>query len=192
VPLVPRSPPALERTSAPASLDHPEPDLRRLAARNTPEPAPLADRLRVERHPAVQEAIVTALGAIGDNAAVAVLVECLRSEDPRVRNLAVSELARNADVVGARIPGLLSDPDSDVRILTAGLLGSLAHPAAEEWLCGVLTSDLDVNVCAAAVESLAMMGTPACRAALSRLPGRFPEHRFVRFAVDLALRQVGT
>lgn len=190
MPLVPRSPPAVERAT-PATLDHPEPDRRRLAARHTPGAAPLAERLRVEEHPAVQEALVNALGAIGDTTAVAALVDCLRSEAPRVRNLAVSELPHHTEALSARIPSMLSDPDPDVRVFTAGLLGSLAHPAAEEWLCGVLTSDPDVNVCAAAVESLAMMGTPACRAALSRLPGRFPEHPFVRFAVDLALRQVG-
>jgi len=151
---------------------------------------PLVDRLKLETDVSVREVILTTLTRIGDDLAVAGLVECLRSEDAALRNEAIDAMKQLPDEVAPLMRGLLDDADPDVRIFAVNILESLRHPEVETWLIDVIEHDAHVNVCATAVDLLGEVGTAASREALLRLKGRFSEEPFVQFAADVALRRI--
>jgi HEAT repeat protein len=168
---------------------------RRWAARDLaafPEAAEaLVGRLKREDEPSVREAILTTLTRLGDPAAMAGLVECLRSEDAALRNEVIEAMKGLPDEVAAIMGELLADPDPDVRIFAVNILESLCHPQVEAWLAGVIEQDSHVNVCATAVDLLGEVGSPASRSALERLKARFPDEPYICFAADLAIKRIG-
>jgi len=151
---------------------------------------PLVDRLKLETDVSVREVILTALTRIGDDLAVAGLVECLRSEDAALRNEAIDAMKQLPDEVAPLMRGLLDDANPDVRIFAVNILESLRHPEVESWLIDVIEHDAHVNVCGTAVDLLGEVGTAASRAALLRLKIRFSGEPFVQFAADVALRRI--
>jgi HEAT repeat protein len=151
---------------------------------------PLVDRLKQETDVSVREVILTTLTRIGDDLAVAGLVECLRSEDAALRNEAIDAMKQLPDEVAPLMRGLLDDTDPDVRIFAVNILESLCHPDVESWLIDVIEHDAHVNVCATAVDLLGEVGTVASKEALLRLKGRFASEPFVQFAADIALRRI--
>lgn len=163
---------------------------RRLAGQRDAVTA-LAGRLKVESEPSVVEALLTAIGRTGGHAAVGVLLELLRHEEAAHRNGAIETLQEMdpAEVVG-EIAALLDDADSDVRIFALGVLVQLRHPSAAELARRVVASDPHVNVCAAAVEVLAEIGTPDMVADLEALAKRFRAEPFMAFAVKAAIRRI--
>src|SRR5664279_1827629 len=136
---------------------------------------PLVDRLKLEADVSVREVILTTLTRIGDDLAVAGLVECLHSEDAALRNEAIDAMKQLPDEVAPLMRGLLDDADPDVRIFAVNILESLCHPDVESWLIGVIEHDAHVNVCATAVDLLREVGSVASRAALLRLKDRFSQ-----------------
>ncbi len=167
---------------------------RRWAARDLTDcpgaSAPLVRRLSRETDPSVRDVIFTTLTALGDDLAVAGLVECLNSEDVALRNEAIEAMKQLPEKVAPIMRGLLLNPDEDVRIFAVNILESLRHPDVESWLIGVIESDPDLNVCGTAVDLLGEVGSEASRGPLARLKKRFADQPYIQFAVDLALNRI--
>jgi HEAT repeat protein len=177
-----------------AQLDDANPVARRWAARDLlayPQAtAALLARLRREDDKSVREIILTSLTRLGDETAVAGLVECLRSEDAQLRNDAIEAMKALPAEVAPIMGALLSDDDPDVRIMAVNVLESLRHPKVEEWLIEVIDHDPLVNVCGTAVDLLGEVGSAAARDALERLKQRFAGEPYIVFAADLALKRI--
>jgi HEAT repeat protein len=175
-------------------LDSPNPTVRRWAARDLTDcpgaSAALVSRLSREDDVSVREVILTTLTSLGDEIAVAGLVECLRSENASLRNEAIEAMKQLPDEVATIMRGLLQDDDPDVRIFAVNILESLRHPEVESWLITVIEQDSLLNVCATAVDLLGEVGTAAAREPLNRLNLRFPDEPYIQFAADLALKRI--
>lgn len=171
-----------------------DPKARRWAARDLLECPDAAEALMAhlpnETDVSVREVMLSTLIHLGDPAAVAGLVDCLRSQDASLRNQAIEALQRLPDAVAPIIAGLLNDPDPDVRIFTVNILESLRHPQVEQWLIDVIDQDPHVNVCGTAVDLLGEVGTAAARASLLRLKLRFADQKYIQFAANLALKRI--
>lgn len=182
------------RVSLLLDLNHDSPTTRRWAARDLcrfPDvAAAMVTRLKRETDLSVREVILTTLTRIGDSQAVSGLVDCLRSEDAALRNEAIEAMQRLPIEVGPLMQGLLKDTDTDVRIFAVNILESLRHPDVEAWLIDVVETDSHVNVCAAAVDLLSEIGTPAAYTALLALKARFRDEPYIEFATDLSLRRI--
>jgi hypothetical protein len=167
---------------------------RRWAARDLvdcPEgAAALVERLKIETETSVREVILTTLTRLGDPAAIAGLVDCLRSEDAALRNEVVEAMKQLPDEVAPIMHALLNDTDPDVRIFTVNILESLCHPEVEAWLLEVIEKDPHVNVCATAVDLLGEVGTTAALEPLAGLKARFSDDPYIQFAADLALKRI--
>lgn len=176
------------------ALSAADPMTRRWAARDLaarPESCPaLSARIAVETETSVIEVILTSLTLIGDNTAVAGLIDCLRSENPMLRNAAIEAMKQLPDEVAPWMGQLLEDPDPDIRIFAVDVLESLRHPQVEDWLIGVIAQDDHVNVCATAVDLLGEVGSERAAPALQALKARFAEEPYIQFAADLALKRI--
>lgn len=178
-----------------AALAHDDPAERRRAARMLAgDPAgaeALCARLEQEADPSVREAIGTGLMHHPTPLVVERLLAFLRAEDAALRNQAIELLASMPDVVGRRIEEVLADEDSDVRIFAVNILATLPHARVPEWLAHVVDREEHINVCAAAVDVLAEIGTPADIPALRNLRRRFAADPFLVFACDAAIARIG-
>ncbi|WP_250031713.1 HEAT repeat domain-containing protein [Paractinoplanes maris] len=197
--LVRRNAPPPEETAAPPTtgtlmrqLDDADPDCRREAALGlggVAEAVPaLLRRVAAETDPLVRDAVLTTLAA-HDTAAVATgLGGHLASDDAGLRTAAAEALATMPVSVPAIIPGLLADPDHDVRVMTAMVLADLPHPGSQTWLAQMIAEDDHPNVVTAAIDallpSLELEHHDLLRAAVQR----FPDDPFLRFTVEAALR----
>lgn len=175
-------------------LNAPDPSARRWAARDLadcPGAAPvLVARLKLESDLSVREVILTTLTRLGDETAVAGLVDCLRSEDAALRNEAIESMKQLPDEVAPIMRSLLSDTDPDVRIFAVNILESLRHPDVEKWLIEVIGKDEHVNVCATAVDLLGEVGSQAAKESLELLRQRFVGVPYIQFAANLALKRI--
>ncbi len=175
-------------------LSDPSPTARRWAARDLADcpgsSAALIQQLQREEDSSVREIILTTLTHLGDEDAVAGLVDCLHSEDASLRNEAIEAMKLLPDEVAPIMGQLLKDPDPDVRIFAVNVLESLRHEQVEEWLNDVIEHDAHVNVCATAVDLLGEVGTSYSWNALKNLKARFPDEPYIHFATDLALKRI--
>jgi HEAT repeat protein len=200
MPLVrkPTSGPSRPRTPSPAAvlvgLGSANPDERWDAARaasELPESASaVAAALSRETDPHVREALFTSLVRIGTRDSITRILPMLRSDDAALRTGALDALCSSATVARAVLPELLSEPDADVRILGCELARVLPSEEASRSLCALLADEPEVNVCAAAVEVLAEVGTPEALPALARCAQRFPQVPFLRFGIKLATDRI--
>src|SRR5262249_7861146 len=104
-------------------------------------------------------AVVQALGALGDPAALVPLLGLVDDPDPEVRRLALEAMrpildARAADALGR----LLSDKSPAVRELAAAHLGTLHATALVPRLLEIAARDPVETVAAAAVRALGLIG----------------------------------
>ena len=83
------------------------------------------------------------------------------------------------------LPGLLADPDPDVRLLACDLVRDAGGADGPRWLCALIETEPQVNVCAAAVEALGEIGDATAAPSLSRCAERFPDDPFLGFAVKV-------
>jgi HEAT repeat protein len=184
-----------ELDRARAQVEHDDPVLRRAAARAlTGVPGStivLLQALAGETEREVQSALLAALAMDTSAPAVAGLAECLRSEDAWLRNAAIDLLRAVPERSAPVVQALLGDDDRDVRILAIGILDALDPARAEGWLLDLLACETDVNVCGAALEVLAQVGTPASKDAVARLAARFAAEPFIGFACTLVQRRIG-
>ena len=183
-----------DSTNLEAELENPNPTTRRWAARDlTGYPGAsgaLVSRLQREDDVSVREVILTTLTSLGDELAVAGLINCLRSEGVALRNEALETMKHLPNEVAPIMSGLLADTDPDVRIFAVNILESLRHPGVESWLIGVVENDPHLNVCATAVDLLGEVGTAAASEPLQRLKSRFADEPYIQFAADLALKRI--
>lgn len=175
-------------------LENPNPTARRWAARDLtdcPEAsAALVNRLEREEDVSVREVILTTLTSLGDEVAVAGLVDCLRSESVSLRNEAIEAMKQLPEEVALIMRGLLDDASPDVRIFAVNILETLRHPEVESWLIDVIERDPHLNVCATAVDLLGEVGSAAAREPLKRLKARYADEPYIQFATDLALKRI--
>ncbi|PPD30260.1 MAG: PBS lyase [Methylomonas sp.] len=175
-------------------LDSPDPVARRWAARDLadcPEASSaLVSRLNRESDISVRELILSSLTSLGDEVAVAGLIECLRSEDVGLRNESIEVMKHLPDEVSPIMQNLLVDDNVDVRIFAVNILESLRHPDVESWLIEVIEHDQNVNVCATALDLLVEVGSKDAEQPITRLKARFTEEPFIQFAADLALKRI--
>lgn len=175
-------------------LEDLDPSARRWAARDlaafSEAAGALVQHFKGEADPSVRDALLATLISLGDPAAVAGLVECLRSEDVAVRNEVIEAMKQLPEEVAPIMGDLLVDSDPDVRIFAVNILESLRHPQVEAWLISVIDKDPHINVCATALDLLVEVGTSASRSALEQLKARFFDEPYICFAVDLALKRI--
>jgi HEAT repeat protein len=150
----------------------------------------LLDQLLKEEDISVREAIISSLLKIGDEIAIQGLIECLRSDDAHLRNSAIEALKVIPEKVESHIEKLLKDEDPDVRIFVVNILESLRHPKVIQWLIEVLEKDENVNVCGAALDLLAEVGTEEAVPAIKKVKERFKDEPYIQFAADVALRRI--
>ncbi len=177
-----------------AALGQLDPDARWSAARAlggqvAAVPA-LASALSLEQVPRVREAIVTALVRIGDDASVKALLPSLRSQDAGQRAVAIEALQSLPNAILPFIASLLTDADADVRILATELARNMSATDANRVLCGLLEHERHPNVCAAAIEVLAEVGTRDAIPSLEACGRRFADTPFLLFATSTAIARI--
>ena len=182
-----------DTTPAPA-LDASDAESRWAAARalaGRAEAVPeLAAALRRESVPRVREAILTSLIRTGGSASAEAIVPCLRSEDAGLRAAAIEALQALPSAIAPMMAQLFNDPESDVRLLATELARNMKAADATRLLCGLIEHELHPNVCAAAIEVLAEVGTPEALPALESCAVRFASTPFLPFAISMAIARI--
>jgi len=199
MPLIRRGPPGApdsqKETNAAAGLFDPSPEARWKAARalgEDPSAVPqLSKALATETSLQVREAIFTSFVLIRSDASARAAAEFMRSEDASLRSGALDALAAMPEITQVLLPGLLGDGDPDIRILSCELARSMTPEAATSLLGFLLQTETEVNVCGAAVDVLAELGTPDAIAPMLACKSRFPDQAFLGFAIDDAIERAG-
>jgi len=167
------------------------PDERWSAARalaDAPQSAAaLSEALATQTDPRLREAIFTSLARHNSAPAFDVLLHHLRSDDASLRSGALSAMALMPDIITQRLDALLHDEDPDIRIAACDLA---RHIPAAATLTAILATEPLVNVCAAAIDVLADIGTPAECAALTACSKRFPNEVFLNFSIKTAMERI--
>lgn len=175
-------------------LDSPDAESRWAAARafaGQADAVPaLSAALARETVPRVREAIMTALMRTGDAASVEAILPYLRSQDAGLRAAAIEALQSLPAAIGPFMAPLLSDPDSDVRLLATELARNMKAPDATRLLCGLIEREQHPNVCAAAIDVLTEVGTPEALPALEKCAVRFATTPFLPFAISMAIARI--
>jgi HEAT repeat protein len=139
-----------------------------------------------ETEPRVVEAIFTSLARRGGEESAAHLFPLLRSDDAALRVGAIEALQSMPAALAGHIEELLRDADSDVRIFAVELTRTMPA-AATASLCRLLDREPHPNVCAAAVEVLAEIGSHDAVPHLERCRDRFAGQPFLPFAIATAI-----
>ena len=163
-------------------------DERWAAARAARDPAAipsLGDALVRECDLRVREAIFTALVRIGTPESAGVLFRYLRVDDANLRTGALDALRAMPQAVRPHLPALLADADADVRLLACDLVRDAGGAHGPRWLCAMIETEPQANVCAAAVEVLGEIANAAAAPSLSRCAERFPDDPFLGFAIKV-------
>ncbi|ACL55795.1 HEAT repeat domain-containing protein [Methylobacterium nodulans] len=198
MPLVRRDPPGAPAApsrpeASPADLRAPEPERRLSAAQalagRPGAAAALGAALGAETAPRVREALLCALIACGEEGAAS-LAAHLRAEEPALRNACVEALQDMPSCVLPLLPGLLADPDPDVRLLATEVARTQPPEIATALLARLLEREAHPNVCGAAVEVLAESGTPDAAPALRIARARFSALPFLPGAIDTVLARL--
>jgi HEAT repeat protein len=152
----------------------------------------LGAALAAEQDARIRGAILTSLTRLGGSDSVEAVIPHLRSNDAGLRAGALDALREMITAARTRLPALLADPDPDIRILCCDLVRELPATDATDLLCGVLDRDPEPNVCGAAVDVLAEIGTPAAFPALQKCAARFREQGFLAFAITVAAERIAS
>lgn len=201
MPIIRRDSPAPTAVRAPedasspfADLNSPDAEVRWHAARaiapDAKFAAPLAAALEGETAPRVREAIVTKLMRIGGQDSVQALLPYLRAQEASVRSAAIDALRAMPDATLPFMTTLLGDADSDVRILAAELVRDMPAAQATSLMVALLARETHPNVCGAAVEVLAELGTPMALPVLRDCAKRFADTPFMPFAISHAIARI--
>ena len=154
--------------------------------------AALATALLIEKDPRVREAMFTSLARLGTPAAVEAIISRLRSDDAGLRSGALDALRIMIPQIHDLLPRLLTDQDTDIRILSCELARSLESAEASLLLCRVLDHDPEANVCAAAVEVLAEVGGPEAMVSLQNCALKFGGSPFLSFAIKAVIDRLAS
>lgn len=150
----------------------------------------LGRALAQESEPRVREAILTSLTRIGGPRAAAVITPHLRSDDAALRTAALDALRALPEAASEHLAELLADPDSDVRVLACELGRVVPQAAADRLLSRLLEREAHPNVCAAAVEVLAEVGSAQALPALDACAQRFAGEPFLAFSIRTARARI--
>jgi HEAT repeat protein len=170
------------------SLASASPDERWSAARAASYPAAipsLGEALARERDARVREAIFTALACIATPESAQVILPYLRVDDANTRTGAMDALRAMQHACRPYLPGMLTDPDPDLRLLACDLVREMGGDDGPRWLCALIETEPQANVCAAAVEALGEIADAAALPSLSRCAERFPDDPFLGFAIKV-------
>jgi HEAT repeat protein len=177
-----------------ADLAQADPERRWSAARrlaDTPAAAShLAAALPGETDPRVIEAIFTSLIRRGEEESAPYLLGLLRSDEATLRGGAIEALQTMPAAFGRHADSLLQDADSDVRIFAVELTRSLPPDQTTTALCRLLDREDHPNVCAAAVDVLADLGSRDAMPYLERCRKRFANVAFLTFAISIAIQNL--
>ena len=168
-------------------------DERWAAARAAADPAAipsLGEALANERDARVREAIFTALARIATPESALVILPYLRVDDANIRTGAMDALRAMQDACRPYLPGLLTDPDPDVRLLACDLVREVGGADGQRWLCALIETETEVNVCAAAVEALGEIADASAEPTLSRCAERFTDNPFLGFAIKVVAERL--
>ncbi|MES2626143.1 MAG: HEAT repeat domain-containing protein [Pseudomonadota bacterium] len=152
----------------------------------------LETALASEVDPRVREAIFTSLIRIGSAQSVNAIIPLLKLDDASIRTGALDALRAMPAAVRERLPELLNDRDSDVRILSCEIVRGLPGEEATSILCTLLAHEPEANVCAAAIEVLSEVGGADAIPDLDRCAARFPGISFLSFAIKIARDRILT
>jgi len=132
----------------------------------------------------------TSLALLGTPPAIEVAIRYLRSDDAHVRTEALDALRAMKAAPGPYLSALLGDADGDVRILACEIARSLPGREASALLAGLVERESDANVCAAAVEVLAEIGTADTIPSLEACEARFQSTPFLVFSIRTAADRI--
>jgi HEAT repeat protein len=175
------------------SLASPSPDERWAAARAARDPAAipaLGEALAHERNARVREAIFTALARIATPESAQIVLPYLRVDDANIRTGAMDALRAMHDACRPYLPELLANPDPDVRLLACDLVREVGGADGTSWLCALIETEPEVNVCAAAVEALGEIADASAEPPLLRCAERFPNDPFLGFAIKIVAERL--
>jgi HEAT repeat protein len=179
-----------------AALNGPDAEARWSAARALGGRADaveaLAQALGTEQVARVREAIMTALMRVGDEASVRALLPYLRSQDAGQRAAAIEALQALPEVIMPFMDALLKDSDTDVRILATELARNMPAKDGTRVLCRLLEKEQHPNVCAAAVDVLAEVGTRDALPTLKDCAARFANTPFLPFAFETTIARISS
>jgi HEAT repeat protein len=200
-PVAATAPPDSNTTDVLKSLASKDPDERWQAARLAAQvPGSqvtavidvIARILLTESVPRVREALFTSLTRIGTLQSVDAILPLLRVDDANLRTGALDALRSMVSVVREHLPALLTDDDSDVRVLSCEIARGLPSEEATQLLCDLLAREHNLNVCAAAIEVLTEVGSPAALPTLAQCETRFRETPFLLFAITIAGERIAS
>lgn len=169
-------------------------DSRRRAARELPrDPASIpviADCLAYEDDPRVRDALFGRIMDIGGTPAAELLGQLIRSDNAGLRGGAIEGLKRLKSASVAVLDMLMTDSDSDVRLLAIEVTRSWPCNLAMPRLRRVFDQETHVNVCIAAVDVATEVGTEDLLPSLDALQGRFADEPFLTFAIEVACARI--
>jgi len=139
----------------------------------------------------VREAIFTSLVQIGGADAVAAVLPYIRGDDAGLRTGALDALKAMPAAARERLAGLLAEADPDVRIMACELARAVPDRQTAALLARLIEGEPEINVCAAAVDVLAEIGTAESIAPLAACAARFADQPFLAFAIKIAVRRLG-
>jgi HEAT repeat protein len=87
---------------------------------------------------------------------------------------------------------LFGDSDTDVRILATELARNMPAKDAMQVLCRLLENEQHPNVCAAAIDVLAEVGTLDAVPSLRACAARFANTPFLPFAVETTIARISS
>jgi HEAT repeat protein len=145
--------------------------------------------LAEETDETIREAIFTSLARLASEASFDAVLPYLRTDDATSRTAALDALKLMPEIVRAHLTELLHDPDPDIRVLACDLACSLPEPETAALLAAVVETDPVVNICGAAIDALAQIGTVAQLPALERIAARFSEP-FLAFSARIAAERI--
>ncbi|HEX9159004.1 MAG TPA: HEAT repeat domain-containing protein, partial [Rhizomicrobium sp.] len=108
----------------------------------------LSQALARETDIRVREAIFTSLAKIGSPESVNGLVLALHSDEANLRTGAMDALRLVPAQIEEYLPQLLTDADSDVRVLACDLAREVSATTAQSLLCALVDKEPHANVCA--------------------------------------------
>jgi HEAT repeat protein len=94
------------------------------------------------------------------------------------------------DAIAPFMPKLLADNDGDVRLLAAELVRNMPAKDATRILCDLLQNEQAANVCAAAIDVLAEVGTRDAVPVLQACAARFRDTPFLPFAISTTIARI--
>lgn len=150
----------------------------------------LSSALAREADANVREAILTSLITIGSPRSIEAIIPLVRVDDAGLRTAALDALRTKPQLVREYLPALLNDEDSDVRVLSCEIVRGLPTELATPMLCALLKSEEEANVCAAAIDVLAEVGSSEAMPVLEECALRFAEFPFLVFAIQIARERV--